>query len=299
VAFSVPPGAEAGAIADAKTHFTLYPDVSAAQDAIYTKKIYFLLHFSGSVSGLAVGSQVRMQGFQIGNVTDIHIEYDVKTMEARVPITIALEAGRVTLLNDDTQNEDAVTDDANVYSSFRKIISHGLRAKLGSVSLLTGQKVINLDFVNDVPPGAMIEGGVYPEIPTMDPEDVDSIIHATKELLDTLQVTASTLNKAIASPEMNQSLRSLNETLANLDHITHDASISVGPLLKTLQAVALSADNALKQVNVAIANGDGGGDLAGALHELKNASRSVRVLTDYLESHPEVLLMGKPASTVP
>jgi len=145
----------------------------------------------------------------------------------------------------------------------------------------------------------MIEGGVYPEIPTMDSEDVDSVMHSTQQLLNILQVTVSTLNKAIASPEMKQSIRSLNQTLANLDHITHDASISVGPLLKTLQAVAVSADDALKQLNVAVANGNGGGDLAGAVRELKNAARSVRVLSDYLESHPEALLSGKPESTVP
>ena len=35
-------------------------------------------------------------------------------------------------------------------------------------------------------------------------------------------------------------------------------------------------------------------DLLRTLTELKDAARSIRVLADYLERHPEALLKGKP-----
>jgi paraquat-inducible protein B len=34
-------------------------------------------------------------------------------------------------------------------------------------------------------------------------------------------------------------------------------------------------------------------DLVELMRELKNAARSIRVLTDYLERHPEALIHGK------
>jgi paraquat-inducible protein B len=142
----------------------------------------------------------------------------------------------------------------------------------------------------------MIEGGKYPELPTLDSDDLDSIISSAKELLNSLQTTVSTLNKAITSPEMAQSMRSLNQSLNNLDQITHQTSVRIGPLLDSLQSVATSADNTLKQADSAFASGGSGGDLAGTLRELKDAARSIRVLADYLENHPEALLRGKTGS---
>jgi hypothetical protein len=43
-------------------------------------------------------------------------------------------------------------------------------------------------------------------------------------------------------------------------------------------------------------NPTAGNDLARTLAELKDAARSIRVLADYLERHPESLLRGKQAA---
>jgi len=97
-----------------------------------------------------------------------------------------------------------------------------------------------------------------------------------------------------------RSVRSLDSSLANLDQITRDASAAgVGPLITSLRVAADSTDSALKQAEATLAVTEGafdnhrsdGGDLAGAIRELKGAARSVRVLADYLETHPDSLLL--------
>ncbi len=55
--FDVPPGAERGEVATSDTQFTLYDDVAAADDAIYTRTVRFLLHFPGPVENLVPGAQ--------------------------------------------------------------------------------------------------------------------------------------------------------------------------------------------------------------------------------------------------
>ena len=138
--------------------------------------------------------------------------------------------------------------------------------------------------------------------PSFRSNDFDTVIASAKDLLGNLQVTSTNLNGILSSPEVMRSVRSLDRSLANLDHITRDASAAgVGALITSLRVAADSADSALKQAEATLAVTEGafdnhrsdGGDLAGAIRELKGAARSVRVLADYLETHPDSLLLGR------
>jgi paraquat-inducible protein B len=297
--FDVPAGAEPGEVAKSDTPFTLYDDASAASDAIYTRTVRFLLHFPEAVQNLKAGAEVRMQGMRIGQVADVHMEFDAAIDRVSVPVVIEIEADRVRLLHDTTALNGF---EQRAYATFDRFVARGLRARLGSGNLIIGQKVVNLDFAPDTSELKMIVGGKYPEIPTVSSSDLDTVIASAKDLLGSLQVAVTRLNGVVSSPEVARSLRSLDGSLVNLDHITRDVrAAGVGPLIAQLRAAAGSADSALKQADatLAVAGGalDGhrsdGGDLAGALRELKTAARSVRVLADYLESHPDALLLGR------
>lgn len=300
VAFDVPRGGELGASAKPGSIFTLYGDEDKARDALFTRKIPFLIHLTGSAQGLSAGNIVRMRGIRVGEVTDVHMEYDAATDKMTVPVTFELEPQRVKLLHTDLSENGF---EERSYATFKGFVARGLRARLGSGNLLTGQKIVSLDFVTDAPKAAMIDGGVYPEIPTLESDDLDSIMQSAKALLGSLQNTVGSLNQLVGAPEVKQSLHSLQGTLANLDRLTHDASLQVGPLLAGLRSVSNSADATLKQATSTLAvtgdafgsDGESSGDLAGTLAELKQAARSLHALTDYLENHPESLIQGKSA----
>ncbi len=132
-------------------------------------------------------------------------------------------------------------------------------------------------------------------------------MQSANTVLASLASTTATLNKLVRSPETQRSLVALDRSLANVERLTHDASVQTGPLLESLRATSKSADQALRQASgtLSVANdamgGDGqnGGDLAGTLKELKAAARSLHALTDYLESHPQSLIRGKTAGEQP
>jgi paraquat-inducible protein B len=283
--FDVPPGGEEGPPAKPDASYTLYDDVSAADDAIFLREARFLLHFHQSVANLKPGTEVRMQGIRIGQVADVHMEFDEATDLVTVPVVIDIEPDRVRLLHE-TATTSSFEEKADAIMA--RFVARGLRAQLGTGSLITGQKVVNLDFVDGASNVVMNESGAYPEIPTVPSDDFDSVIAAAKDLLGGLKVTATEANAILASPELTRSLRSLDKSLGNFDHITADArEAGIGSLITQLRDVAASADGAV----------DGrradGGDLAGTMRELKSAARSVRVLADYLEAHPESLLRGR------
>lgn len=300
VAFDLPRGGVLGPPAKPSAVFTLYGGADEARDALFTRKIPFLMHLAGDADGLSAGNAVRMRGIHIGEVTDVHMEYDAVTGALTVPVTFEIEPQRVRLVHGDPVDTDF---EARSYAAFASFVAKGLRARLASGNLLTGQKIVSLDFLPDAPAAAMIEGGLYPEIPAIEADDLGGIMQSAKGLLGSLQSTVTTLGQLIAAPEVKRSVRSLDGALANLDRLTHDASLQVGPLLSGLRAVSSSADQTLKQATATLAvtgdafgsDGETGGDLAGTLNELKQAARSLHALTDYLEGHPESLLQGKGA----
>jgi paraquat-inducible protein B len=296
--FDVPADGQPGTVARPNASFTLYDDAGAANDAVYIRKARFLLHFPGSVENLKPGNDVRMQGMRIGEVADVHMEFDAATDRVSVPVLIDIEADRVKLLHDSATPSDF---EQRAYATFGRFIARGLRARLASASLITGQKVVDLDFVPDALEMKMSQNGAYPEIPAIPAEDLDTVVASANDLLGSLQVTAAKLNGIVSSPAVMRSVHSLDSSLANLDYVSRDARAGIGPLITALRAAAESADAALKQASGTLVvaknaldsrSGDGG-DLAGTLREIENAARSLRILADYLESHPNSLLFGK------
>ena len=297
IAFDVPPGGEMGGVAKGGAEFTLYPNIDKAKDALFTRRIPFLLHFDGSVDGLAVGAPVRLRGIPVGEVTDLHLDYDAKTGKQTVPVTIEVEPQRVHMLGAE-QNDEEFREHS--YDAFRQFVAHGLRARLASGSVITGQKLVALEFLPDAPRADLIEGGVYPEIPTAGASDIDSLMLAAKGVLVSVKSAVDGMDQTIRSPEMKRSLASFDRSMANFETMTKDAQPQVGPMLADLRAASHAADQALTQAASALtstanalSSDPAGGDLAGTLTELREAARSLHELTDYLETHPEALIKGK------
>lgn len=141
--------------------------------------------------------------------------------------------------------------------------------------------------MNDAPPAHLIMGRGYAEIPTVRCGDLDDLTESANQTVDNL-------NRLLSSPEMKRSVKSLDETLANLDHASKETSQQIGPLMTNLRNTSAQADATLANVNNSLGGQTGQNpDLAAAIKELTGAARSVRVLADYLDQHPEALLRGR------
>jgi paraquat-inducible protein B len=92
--------------------------------------------------------------------------------------------------------------------------------------------------------------------------------------------------------ELKSSLVTLNQTLKTTDKAVADLNSQVTPGLRRALA---SADRVLKNTDATLVGKDAPGQqqLRDALREIAAAARSLRVLSDYLERHPDALLRGK------
>ena len=282
------------------TVFELFGSFASIGEAKYVRKVPYLLHFDGSVRGLKVGAPVELKGIRIGTVTDIAVKFDPQTLNFEVPVAIEVEPDRIL-----TSEVQEVIDQLNAeepYAVGRMLVEkHGLRAQLQTGSLLTGQLFVDLDFYPKLPPMGLRMTGKYPEIPTV-PSTLDSFRRTATnvleelrklpldkiahELLKTLEGTKRLTN----SPDLMQAVKKLNKTLENVQKLTYAVDKSVGSLATSTEKTLAAARSALE---VADPNSPTAVNLANTLEELAAAARSIRVLADYLEQHPESLVHGK------
>lgn len=288
----------------AGSRFFLFADQKAADEAAEPVHVYYRCLFPGSLRGLAIGTPVELRGQPIGQVSAVRLEYDPATDTIRVPATIEVAPHRIKVGGEhlDLTGKDPV---AATNRMFANLIAKGLRAQLSGANLLTGQRVVDLDFVPDPAPAQLVSAEPYPELPTVQTSGLEQVEQSAKQLLD--KVSALPLDQLVgqirsmvdhadnlvSSPDVKRSLHNLEETLANTTRLTRTANVQVGPLLQRLDGAA----EQLRATLMILGNDPAAGnDLARTLSELKDAARSIRVLADYLERHPESLISGKRAA---
>src|SRR5215831_9555268 len=176
IAFETPE-AEIHAAETSENHvFPLFADREAANNASYTRKIPVISYFSGSVKGLAPGSEVTMHGLQVGYVTDVRLEYDKAKDVVVAPVRYIVEPERITGVGQRIHQTDQ--------ESVEAVLNKGLRASLQSASLITGQQVVALDFVTDAPEVPVTKEGEDFVLPTTEGGGFAGLASSANGLLD-------------------------------------------------------------------------------------------------------------------
>ncbi|SMH30264.1 PqiB family protein [Azospirillum agricola] len=303
VVLDTPPDDQAGGRAGEGAGFTLYEDPVAAADDRERLRIRYRLEFPGSVQGLQAGAPVLLRGLAVGRVVGLRLEYDVARGEIRVPVEIELDSDRVQPVN--APPNGPPPEEAAARRVVAALVEKGLRARLASGNLLTGQKLVALDFEPNAPrPAAGDPTGS--ELPTLASSDFESISRSAGAVMDSiaglplaglvedLRRTIQSVGGVAGSPDLARSLAGLARALGSADTLMRTANTQVPALVASLRGVATAAQGTLAAANGVIGGTSSGTpDLAGVMKQLNDAARSFRVLADYLERHPEALIRGK------
>jgi paraquat-inducible protein B len=293
--FPISPAADTQAPEDAI--FKLYPNFNAAQVREYTTKNYFVLLFEESVRGLSPGAPVEFRGIPIGQVVDIKSELDFKMNKIKIPVIVAAEPERISLA-------DKLPEGVTRENMVDYLVEKGLRAQLRTGNLLTGQNYVALDFFPNAKPAKLVRAGRFghTEFPTT-PTQLEEIGTKVSQLVAKLEkipldeigqdlsATIKGARRIANSPELMETVKSLNAAIKELQLLTAE--------LRTRTAPELTATVEQARKSLAAAESTLGADaplqnrLTTALEELAGAARALRVLADYLERHPESALFGK------
>jgi paraquat-inducible protein B len=286
----------------------------------FKESLQYVLTFQESVKGLNVGSPVLYRGFPVGEVKRVVIHADMKNLKDYILVYVEVYPESVVVVTEDEQVE-------NWQGRMSDLIDHGLRAQLVPQSLITGKLVIQLDEHADTPINRKNIDKDYEEIPTI-PSTLSKLEGFMaklnlEELNKRLISILTSADRILKNPDIDASLQELKGALTDARGLVQNVSTKVDPLAENLnntltdarklvnhvdgkldplsQALieALeSADSAFKSVDDLVGErSPTRAELDNTLNEIAKAARSLRVLADYLEQHPEALLKGKGSKT--
>lgn len=291
----------------------------------FTSKQLFELNFEGSVQGLDIGSPVIFRGVKIGSVTDITLEFQPKELSFRIPVTIEIEPDKARRLGPPPGKTGEL-----LKPLIDRGLRGQLQTTSYVTGQLAVALDFFPDKPAKLLGGAHARYPEIPTVPSMFAQLTKTVQELPiEELFAKLDSTIGAINELVNSDETQASVRSLNQTLKHASAVMKSIESRIGPLAASLQttsdginAVAgkvsdslsgdkgvpvqlqqtletarktlVQAEEALAAVHaMAEENSNMGFELGNALNEMSRSMRSLRVMSDYLERHPEALLMGK------
>ncbi len=265
--------------------FPLYDSQSIALRNRTGAHLTYALRFDDAAAGLQAGTPVLLQGVDIGEVTQAKLIYDAASGALFESASMDIDPSAVQLVG--IPQRTAAEQVSAVRSGLARLVARGLRARLITSNLLTGQKVIALDIVPGAAPAQLDATSAGPEFPTTHGADVDAIMQS-------LQSTLRHLDQATAGPALGNAITNLDATLSHLEQMTRDLQPQIKPLIDSLRATADAAQNAAQSAGSTLGpDGALATQLPGLMQQLSEAARSIRELADFLDRHPESLLRGR------
>ena len=287
IAFETPTTVLTNPASPAGSDFQLYENRQHALRVSRGPEILYAAEFQGNQRGLEPGTSVELQGEEVGEVEEVHLRYDEHHHTLVTRVAFGVDPDRVNI--EDMPHPAGVERRDLVGGWLKTLVEHGTRAQVMSASFITGQKLVALDPTPNAPPAKIEKVAQSLVFPTTSSGDLT-------EILADLRGVLQNLDRATAGPQLGHALQELDKTLTRLDDITRDVGPDIKGLVKSLRDTADAAQGTLSTVQ-SMMGGNGSNpsntDLPKLMQELENAARSVRVLADYLDRHPEALLRGR------
>jgi paraquat-inducible protein B len=294
----------------------------------FTKVNKSVMFFQGSVKGLQIGAPVVFRGVRIGHVTDIVLKVNAKDLTAFIPVYIEIDQQKIVPIEvnhtyDQQYLQALIKKGLRAQLQLQSFVTGQLVVNLDFYPN-TPIRLVGLEKrypeIPTIPSGLEQLTKRLEELPL-------------REIADRLNETLAGITGLVNSRDLQASIGSLNQLLKDTDVLVKTLNTEIGPLVSQIKGTAdasrtafaqaektlrfdegvpgqvassiketLSAaqdtlkqtHTAVKNVNaVALQNANVGYEINRTLEQIAELSRSIRVLADYLERHPEALLRGK------
>ncbi len=174
------------------------------------------------------------------------------------------------------------------------LVGKGLRAQLRTGNLLTGQLYVALDFFPKAPAAKIDSARTRSSCRRCPTASTRSSRRSARSRASSTRCPFEQIGA-----DLRKTLATLNKTLGSAEQLASRLNNDVAPemtaAMKDVRKTLNTADRTLGSAERAVAeDAPLQQDLRQTLQELTRAAGSLRVLTDYLERHPESLMRGKP-----
>jgi paraquat-inducible protein B len=287
--------------------FPLYDDEAAADSASYSVRVPFVAYTRSSVQGLSVGSEVQMFGVEVGVVTEVRL------VEAPPASAAAHPPGPAARIAFDLQPQRVHWEpDCFAPATMRAMVAQGLRVVLQPSNLITGQKELALQYVPGAAAAEAPVEGAEVVLPSQG-GGFDDISASLADVAAKLQQvpfdaigkdvdrTIRAVEQTVSGTDMRDALRSFSETMHEVATLARHANAGMTPVLERLPSISEHLQEAVDRANTALGEGGYGEHsdfqrrLERMMDQMNGAARTIRLLADFLDRHPESIIRGRAA----
>jgi paraquat-inducible protein B len=214
----------------------------------FKRKNEYVAYFEGSVMGLNIGAPVLFSGVPIGQVKNIVLRSEVREAKFYTAVFVETYPERIQFIAD---GEDPM----NMRVRSPKLIEAGLRARLATVSLITGQLGIELDFFPGTPVVLRKHklDEKYLEIPTI-PSTLAKLGKALEKLdLEGLGARLESIlagaDRVMNNPDIPAGLHEFKGAMQDARGLLQNANTKVNTLTDNLNRTIDDADKLVRNVD--------------------------------------------------
>ncbi|GLS27182.1 intermembrane transport protein PqiB [Marinibactrum halimedae] len=238
VTFGTPKGSRNGHKGTVPESFLIYSSEEAAATPIYRASAEFVILVTDTVRGLSVGAPVEYRGINIGEVKTINLKEegrgDLLQHDYEIPVLISLIPGKIGW-PDSKKSVNQLKEQIQIW------IEQGLKARLQTGNLLTGQLFVELQHYPEESTGSLAHHGEFPIIPTT-PDDFSQIAQSTGNLLEKLNklplenIVESANSALVNAADAITTLNSLSKDIESLIEQAHSEEL-ISQLNQALGAI--------------------------------------------------------------
>ena len=302
MAFANPADAASAPPATDGQRFELFGNRKAALAPPDGPPLRVRMVFDQAQRGLVAGAPVDMLGVEIGTVRSVALIEAPKSDQFPVEVIADLYPLRLGGVRRQFIAPPGAAERADTLF-MKRAVDHGLRAQVRTGNLLTGQLYVALDFMPKSPKATLDARADPPTIPTvrgalsdLQPQLADIVARLSKVKFDEIgsDLQETLRNASAAGSGLQETLASATAAIRQLSPEAQRALAEVQRTLTSAQATLANLDRNVMQGDAPLQR-----NLNQALAEMQRAAQALRVLSDYLQLHPESLLRGKPADADP
>jgi paraquat-inducible protein B len=291
--------------------------------------VRFLVRFRGDVDGLNTGAAVRIRGFRVGTVRDVRVTFDSASGVLDVPVVIDVVPEFVFIDGVPPRDDDALrkvvamlvgrglraqlrgslvgrshialdlVDDAapaavargGDYPEIPTVPTRGAEVMTVAEGLLKRLETLPIEeLASDVQKAAVALR-----------ETVEDLRPALERIVGESEQTLSAVRTALSGPEMSRMMNDLKAATEDIRLIATDLREESTSVMRNLSDATEAASRAAGEASMVIAGLDTTigrkspiwSDVNRLLAELNGTARSLRLMLQYLERHPDAIIRGK------
>lgn len=269
---------------------------------LFARTERYVVFFEGSVNGLSVGSAVKVAGVPVGQVLEIEAIVDAEKWTVMTRSVIEIDPERF----------ERRGVGAEVRIPHPELIEHGLRARLETQSLLTGQLYVDLSFRPDTE--AVLVGGDLPyrEIPSLPTtvQEIEAQVRRTltkladlplEDIVNNLNASLAGVDRVVNDPAIPRALENLDASLAEarqamaaFGSLSQRARGDIAPVSKAATATLDDAQRAIEDIRSTLGSGSPlAFQLSVTLKGLDETLEALRLMAQELERNPRSVLFGR------